>query len=291
MTLPPGRFDLARRHFLKTASSLIVAGAMAAPARVLAEIASPAGSDLSSDLDLSVKDYLHKMENFDQPHPDDVYLGQSEFLLLKSAVARFRRLQRTVGHGNFHLLSFDEAVNVARNYSRVGDFTQDEIGFLESVFYNDPSVYGFYGEKPVKNITDRIQLPKVIKLEDTGNYLYKGLPLETYDKIKRELGEQVVLTSGIRSVIKQFMLFLDKVYLNQGNLSLASRSLAPPGYSYHGISDFDVGQKGWGAANFTGRFVDTDVYKGLVGSGYLDLRYPEGNFLGVRFEPWHIRVK
>ena len=77
---------------------------------------------------------------------------------------------------------------------------------------------------------------------------------------------------------------------NRGNLSLASRQIAPPGYSFHGISDFDVGQVGYGAANFTERFMYTDVYRRLESLGYLTLRYPQDNLLGVRFEPWHIKV-
>jgi LAS superfamily LD-carboxypeptidase LdcB len=94
----------------------------------------------------------------------------------------------------------------------------------------------------------------------------------------------------VRSVIKQFLLFLNKAYRSKGNLSLASRSLAPPGYSFHGIGDFDVGQTGFGPYNFTARFVTTPVYQMLKERGYLKLRYPAGNLLGVRFEPWHIKI-
>ena len=124
----------------------------------------------------------------------------------------------------------------------------------------------------------------------TGNYLYKGLPLETYQKIKRDVGDKVILTSGVRSVTKQLLLFLNKAYNKDGNLSLASRSLAPPGYSYHGIGDFDVGQIGYGADNFTKRFTGTEVYRKLRDLRYLNIRYTENNLLGVRFEPWHIKV-
>jgi LAS superfamily LD-carboxypeptidase LdcB len=75
------------------------------------------------------------------------------------------------------------------------------------------------------------------------------------------LGNKVILTSGIRSIIKQLTLFLNKAYKNNGNISLASRSLAPPGYSYHAIGDFDVGQVGFGVANFTEKFTTTKVFK------------------------------
>jgi len=85
--------------------------------------------------------------------------------------------------------------------------------------------------------------------------------------------------------MKQFILFMNKVHRSDGNLSLASRSLAPPGYSFHGNGDFDVGQVGYGALNFTGRFTETKVYKRLSELGYLKLRYPEDNQLGVATSP------
>ena len=99
-----------------------------------------------------------------------------------------------------------------------------------------------------------------------------------------------MLTSGVRGVVKQARLFLAKVVRSEGNLSRASRSLAPPGYSYHGIGDFDVGQRGLGAANFTDRFARTRLYRRLVETGHLVERYPLGNDLGVRHEPWHVMV-
>ena len=279
-----------RRDFLKALSTSIIAGGIV-PAKVLAEIARKSPESSLKEYDNHIKDYLQKIQSFDTHHAKDVCLDQSDFLLLKSSTMRFKRLQRTVGYGNFHLLSFDDAIKIARNYSKVGAFSKQECAFLEKIFYGDPVVYGFFGEKPVKKLTDRIKKREVVKIRHTGNYIYKGTPLETYRKIKRDIGDQVILTSGVRSVIKQFLLFLNKAYRNTGNLSLASRSLAPPGYSFHGVSDFDVGQVGFGGANFTGRFIKTDVYKKLKELGYLRLRYPRANLLGVRFEPWHIKIQ
>ena len=83
---------------------------------------------------------------------------------------------------------------------------------------------------------------------------------------------------------------MSKALKNHGNLSLASRSLAPPGFSFHGVGDFDVGQVGLGADNFTARFVDTDVYRQLKRLDYVNLRYERDNLLGVRFEPWHVKL-
>ena len=114
--------------------------------------------------------------------------------------------------------------------------------------------------------------------------------VEIYEKARRELGNDLILTSGVRGVVKQMLLFLGKALDNRGNLSLASRQLAPPGYSYHGIGDLDVGKAGFGAENFTERFMLTDVFRKLTERGYLSLRYPRDNMLGVRYEPWHIKI-
>ena len=111
-----------------------------------------------------------------------------------------------------------------------------------------------------------------------------------WKEIKSALSSDVILTSGVRGVVKQFHLFLMKASSNGGNLSLASRSLAPPGYSFHGISDFDVGQRKYGKSNFTSRFTETPVFSKLSKLGYLTLRYPRENLLGVRYEPWHVKV-
>ncbi len=278
-----------RRDFLKGIGAVILSAGMVPD--VFAEEDEASGFwDDSTTEDRHIRDYLFKIKHFNDNHPDDVFLSGNDFEILEASLERLERLQRTVGHGNFYLLNFDEALNIARHYTRVGSFAEQEIAFLEKIFYEDSVTYGFLGEKPLKNLTDRIKRQSVLKIHRTGNYLYKGLALETYAKIRKDLGDQVILTSGVRSVIKQFMLFLSKAHESKGNLSMASRSLAPPGYSYHGIGDFDVGQVGFGADNFTDKFADTDVFKKLKDLGYIQFRYQNDNFFGVRFEPWHVRV-
>ena len=277
-----------RREFLKIITTLVI-GAGFAP-EALAEIATTSSSSPPKNHDDHIRDYIYKMRHFNEHHKDDFCLDPPNYKLLKSSVKRLQRLQQTVGYGNFYLLSFDNALKIARNYSRVGRFTKTELDFLEMIFYEDGSLYGFLGEKPIKNLTDRIKRREVVKIPHTGNYLYNGQPHEIYNKIKQDIGDQVILTSGVRSVIKQFMLFLNKAYKSNGNLSMASRSLAPPGYSFHGIGDFDVGQVGFGEANFTERFTTTDVFRKLEKFGYINMRYQQDNLLGVRFEPWHIKI-
>ena len=277
-----------RRHLLRALGvSFIGAGiipvAMARPSRSFF-------AGVNHDPDTDLKDYLQKIQNFNKPHHDDVLVDKELYPVFESTVNRMRNLQKLVGHGNFNILNFTDGLSLAKNYPKVGRFTKEELKFLEFVFYEDGQRYGFMGQKPLKEITDQVKKKDVIKVPYSGNYLYKERSIEIYKDIKKELGDQVVLTSGIRSVMKQFLLFLNKVHNSEGNLSLASRSLAPPGYSFHGNGDFDVGQAGYGKLNFTGTFTETEVYKRLSELGYLQLRYPADNKLGVRYEPWHIKI-
>lgn len=237
-----------------------------------------------------IKDYLYKMKYFDKGHSNDFYLIDDKLALLKSTVLRLTRIQKTVGHGNFGLLDFDDAIKISKSYAKVGRFTNDELNFIEMVFYKDASIYGFNGLKPLIKLTNKVKKDKVVKIPYTGNYLYQGLPTETYKKLKKDIGDNAILTSGIRSVTKQLYLFLYKAYRNNGNLSIASRSLAPPGYSYHGVGDFDIGQVNFGHANFTKQFTKSNVYQKLCHLDYVKIRYEQNNLLGVRYEPWHIKL-
>jgi zinc D-Ala-D-Ala carboxypeptidase len=281
-----------KRDFLKVISSGIASVSVGAvglrSAWARSYVLPPTSPPKLRNQDLDI--YLNKVRKFNKNHIDDIYLDNHQFKILSRIMRRFHRIQSLVGFGNFYLLDFDDAIKYAHRYTSVGMFTMSELNFLEMIFYEQASDYGFYGEKPIKNLTDRIPRQKVGKIPGTGNYLYKGRPLETYHKIKKALGDDVELTSGVRSVTKQFLLFLNKTYNSKGNLSRASRSLAPPGYSFHGISDFDVGQRGFGLYNFTEEFIATNVFKRLRDMGYLSLRYPRDNMLGVRFEPWHVKV-
>ena len=240
--------------------------------------------------DQAIKDRLVKVRFFDRHFRDDVCLKDADMVTLQSSLKRLKRIQRLIGYGNFCLVGLDDAVTYARSYSRVGRFTRSELAFLEKIFYSPARDYGFMGEKPIETMTERINPNMARKIPGTGNYLYRGRPEKMYGDIRKKIGEDAVLTSGIRGVMKQFLLFLNKAAASRGNLSMASRSLAPPGYSFHGIGDFDVGEKGFGIDNFTEKFTQTRVYNQLSDLGYIKFRYDRKNNLGVRFEPWHVEV-
>ena len=237
-----------------------------------------------------VKDYLSKIKNFNKHFEEDVILIEHRLQLLKSVTNRLRRVRSIVGHANFSLLSFDHALLYARRYSKIGSFPNEEIAFLEEIFYTNANDYGFFGSKVTTNITSKIGKREIKKIPYTGNYLFREASVNLYQKIRRDIGKSIVLTSGVRGVVKQMYLFLAKSIRSGGNLSMASRSLAPPGHSFHGNGDFDVGKVGYGHRNFSEDFAKTREFKRLEELGYIRIRYHKQNPFGVRFEPWHVKV-
>ena len=240
--------------------------------------------------DKHIKDYLSKIRHPNTPHPDDILLDKNELKLLDSVVRRLQRVRAYVGHGHFCILGFDRCIKVARNSFKVGQFSKAELDFMEEIYFRDAKEYGFFGEKQIMQMTEEINPLDVYKVPYSGNYLFLGASYEKYLGIQKKIGEELILTSGIRGVTKQFYLFLSKAHRFKGNLSLASRSLAPPGYSYHATGDFDVGQRGLGGGNFSEGFTNTPVYKRLTNLGYVRYRYERDNMLGVRYEPWHVKL-
>ncbi len=271
-----------RRSFLKTWCFFLLAQSLPAT-RIVSALDAPTSSTKKFPGTAPTNHHLSSAIH-------DIQLPNYDWPLLQSTLDRFSRIQAIVGYGNFCLLGFDDSQRVAKDYAKVGAFTQQELEFINKLFQTNARTYGFLGDKIFHNISDTIAASKTQKLPGTGNYLFKGLPQQIYHQISRDIGDRVVLTAGIRGMSKQFYLFLRKVKKTGGNLSLASQAIAPPGYSYHGVGDFDVGQVGFGVANFTTRFSHTPVYKKMTQLDYVVFRYPQNNRLGVQFEPWHIQV-
>ena len=220
----------------------------------------------------------------------DVFLSADEWEILLVLHSRLNRIKKTVGYGNFNLLSYEKALWCTRNYSFVGEFTRDEFTLMEKLFYENPYQYGFYGEKTSEYIDNIVSIRDVVKIRGTGHHLYKGKALEDYKKLKKDVGDNLTLTSGVRNVMKQMNLYTAKLISCKGNITKASISIAPPAYSYHTISDFDVGRKDWGYSNFTEKFATTDEFKIMSKLDYIGMRYNKNNTEGVRFEPWHVEV-
>lgn len=221
---------------------------------------------------------------------NDVNLDINDLNVLYKLDYKLKKLRRFIGYANFNIISFDEALYYARNYPAIGKFTQQEIALIEKLFYITPSNFGFYGEKTVQNISQSIAKKDIIKIGYSGHFLFKGKPLNDYNRIKKDVGDNIVLTSGIRNVVKQLSLYVSKVKSLHGNLTKASSIIAPPAYTYHAISDFDIGKKGWGNKNFTADFARTEEFAKMRKLNYISIRYTPNNKDGVRFEPWHVKV-
>lgn len=221
---------------------------------------------------------------------EDIYLTRKEWALLVSVNNRLKRIKAYVGFANFNLISFAETLHYARNYPKIGAFTKDELDFIDKLFHEDPSVYGFYGPKTCFDLNNIVSKNEVVKVPRTGHYVFKGTAHEDYVNLKKDVGDTLILTSGVRNVVKQLSLYVNKIYNSRGNMTLASVSIAPPAYSYHTVSDFDVGRKGWGYKNFTSDFASTYEFTEMMKLDYIGMRYTKDNSHGVRFEPWHVEV-
>ncbi|MGE4317700.1 MAG: M15 family metallopeptidase [Deferribacterales bacterium] len=273
---------ISRRGFLKLSAFSVFALSAGAP--------SVFASDHSLDKSVFLnQEYFKKIKEFDKPFSDDMHAERWEYDYIRSCVRKLYGVLSVAGYGNFNILSFDDALRLMKRNPNLTPFTAKEEAYLDMLFHRDAARYGFYGEKVFSRLTDTIRKNDVVKMPGTGHYLYKAQAVSVYGKITSDMNT-LVLTSGVRGVVKQLFLFMNKAVQTEGNLSMASRSLAPAGYSYHGVGDFDVGIKGWGADNFTDKFATTDEYVKLIDSGYMRIRYDKKNPFGVRFEPWHVKV-
>jgi hypothetical protein len=237
---------------------------------------------LSALSPVMAKDYVY-LDN-------DIFLNHKELKVLKILDSRLKKVKRFVGFGNFNYISLDRTLFYGRNYPSIGEFTRYEIALIEKLFYSDPRGFGFYGERTAYNISQKILKKDIKKILYSGHYIYKGKPLDDYNRIIKDVGDNLILTSGVRNVVKQLSLYVSKINKLYGNISKASTIIAPPSFSYHTISDFDVGKKGWGFKNFTSAFARTLEFQEIRKLDYIGIRYTRNNKDGVRFEPWHIKV-
>lgn len=221
---------------------------------------------------------------------NDIWLRDDQKASFFSIIKKFNHIEKIVGYGKYNLLPFDEALKIAKNHPKMEAFTKAELAYIEEVFYTDPTIYGFHGKRICDSLTTTINEKDVVKISNTGHYLFRGHSHDSLNRIIKDVGSSLVLTSGVRSIVKQLSLHLEKIQSENGNITVACRSLVPPAYSYHSNGDFDVGKKGWGHQNFTANFARTEEFWSLQKLPYISMRYTVGNTDGVRFEPWHVKI-
>ena len=293
-------FNFKRRNIIKAGAATLLTGSVVSlllnnddvdsPLSEKSSLSSPPLQNSHVKYESAVRDNLQKVKDFNQVFSDDIYLTAEKQIVFQSTLKRILRVKKFIGYANFNLVSFDDMLLYAHRYPKIGKFSKAELALIDDVFFYDANKYGFHGNKVITDLTAKINKKETIKISGSGHYLFQGDALAKFEHLKKDVGPELVLTSGVRSIVKQLELFLSKLNVSDGNLSLASRSLAPPGHSYHGVGDFDVGKKGFGKLNFTSKFADTSEYKRLIELKYVDLRYTQDNSVGVRYEPWHIKV-
>ena len=225
--------------------------------------------------DATVGRAVAKARDFDRSYDDDIWIEDERWDLLVRTAARLDRSQRY--HRPRPLQpprAFRTLLAFGRSFHDIGDFETDEIELLEELFQADARRYGFLGEK-----TDHLARGRATGARSQA---HRRAPATGCCRAPRSRStSRSAATSatasysppGVRGLAKQYHLFLTKAVATQGNLSQAARSLAPPGYSFHAVGDFDIGKLGLGSDNFTDRFAETDEFKKLIDLGYVDIRY------------------
>ncbi|MCW8954601.1 MAG: M15 family metallopeptidase [Sulfurimonas sp.] len=228
--------------------------------------------------------------NAEQLYKSDVFLSANEYSTLLSLDYRLTQIRRHVGFGNFNLISYGDSLQIAKMNPKIGAFTNEEISLIDRFFYDDPNKYGFYGERTCYNLDNKISKKDVVKIPRTGHYIFKGKPTQDYERIIGDIGHTLYLTSGVRNTIKQLSLYCSKLRRVKGNITQASKDIAPPSHSFHTIGDFDVGKMGLGSRNFTLDFAKTSEFEQMTKLEYINIRYSPNNLDGVRYEPWHVKI-
>jgi hypothetical protein len=282
-----------RRNFLGLFTATAMAGYLLQEygdhrddGEVAGQLHQPAADVGTEAADLQLK----KVQNFDDNFSDDVFIGKDKFPVLVSLRDKLKYIQSYVGYANYSVMNFAELMKYAKYNGRIGEFDKAQLDLIDELFNENAQTYGFYGERINFHLDDKVDTNKLTKIAGTGQYVFRGQSHKVLKKLSHDVGSELILTSGVRNIVKQLYLFTNKAVSVSGNLSRASRSLAPPGHSFHAIGDFDVGMRGLGRMNFTKEFANTPVYQQIHKLGYINIRYDEANRFGVRYEPWHIKV-
>ena len=82
---------------------------------------------------------------------DGLLENDSKNVIVGQVERKLSSIERYVGYTKFNIISFDEAQSMARRIK--SPFDNQEIAFIEELFYGNPNQYGFFGEKTVKGLT------------------------------------------------------------------------------------------------------------------------------------------
>ena len=69
----------------------------------------------------------------------------------------------------------------------------------------------FMEKRTVPTLTTNINKKEVMKIPRTGHYLFRGHSEKSYNRIITDVGDSLMLTSGVRSIPKQMNLYFNKI--------------------------------------------------------------------------------
>lgn len=184
--------------------------------------------------------------------------------------------------------------------------TKPEQAVIKKLLKLKPLDYGFMGEflgiSDVPSDLVRISGQKYIDIDEEkiiGTQFLPKTVFSAYTKLnsamKADIGEQVLVNSGYRSPAYQIVVFLEILKKNDYDVAETASRVALPGYSQHGYPsaqamDVMPTRIPPGYADDLVSFAHTPQYKWLKDNasrfGFVE-SYPNGNKLGVIYEPWH----
>ena len=145
-----------------------------------------------------MRDNLQKVKNFDQTFSEDIFLSAKKKIVFQTTFKKILRVKKLIGYANFNLISFDDMIMYARRYPKIGRFTKAELKFIYEIFFYDANKYGFHGNKVIKELTSEINKKETIKISGSGHYLFQGDALVKFNQLRKDVGPNLILTSGVR---------------------------------------------------------------------------------------------
>jgi zinc D-Ala-D-Ala carboxypeptidase len=108
----------------------------------------------------------------------------------------------------------------------------------------------------------------------------------------RDYNTWIIPVSGFRSVAQQEKLYKDQIQ-RRGSETEAAKISAPPGYSEHHTGyAVDLADGNSSLTDLSYKFAESDAFRWLSQHAQeygFELSFPQNNFQGVSYEPWHWR--
>jgi D-alanyl-D-alanine carboxypeptidase len=137
---------------------------------------------------------------------------------------------------------------------------------------------------------------RVVPADETGAVLLMPRAARAFKDMRQAAAADGILLvplSGYRTLKKQRDLFFDGAAQKGETVRERARVCAPPGFSEHHTGyTLDLGDGAHVETKLDLRFRDTAAFQWLLANAaryHFEMSFPEGNKLGVEYEPWHWR--